>query len=86
MAVLAIGVAFVTYGAIAWHYQDFATHGVWLYDNGWKPHPMHFLVIGTCVTPLALWDIFMLEQRRAVRRQAAYPARDGAVTMAAEST
>ena len=74
MAVLTIGVAFVTYGAVAWHYQDFATHGAWLYDNGWKPHPMHFLVIGIGTIPLALRDIFVLEQGRTAQRQATPPA------------
>ncbi len=65
LAVLTIGVALVTYGVITWHYQDFTTQGVWLYDNGWKPHATHLLVIGTCVVPMALWDIFVLEQHRA---------------------
>ena len=73
LAVLTIGVALVTCGAITWHYQDFSTQGVWLYDNGWKPHPTHLLVIGTCVIPLALWNIFLLEQRRVEWRQAMLP-------------
>ena len=86
MAVLTIGFAFVTYGAIAWHYQDFATQGVWLYDNGWMPHPMHFLVFGMCVIPLALWDIFVLEQGRAASRRAMPPAADDAVAPEIPST
>lgn len=66
-AALAGAVALVTYGAITWYYQDFSAQGLWLYDNGWRPHATHFLVVGICGIPIALWDIFALEQRRAAR-------------------
>lgn len=71
LAVLTAGAGLVTYGVITWHYEDYTTHGVWLYDNGWKPHAMHLLVIGTCMMPMAMWDIFVLEQRRAELRRGA---------------
>ena len=73
LAILTIGVALVVCGAITWHYEDFAVQGVWLHDNGWKPHPTHLLVIGTCMIPLALWDIFLLEQRCIALRRATLP-------------
>ena len=68
-AVLTAGVALAIYGAITWHYQDFTTQGVWLYDNGWKPHATHLLVVGMCAIPMALWGIFELEQRRAALKR-----------------
>ena len=68
-AVLTGGVALVIYGAITWYYQDFSAQGLWLYDNGWRPHATHYLVAGMCGIPTALWDIFVLEQRRAARAE-----------------
>ena len=67
LLLLTIGVAFVTYGAIAWHYQDLSLRGFWLYDNGWRPHPIHLLVLGLTIIPLAMWDIFALEAMRGSR-------------------
>ena len=67
LLLLSVGVALVTYGVIAWHFEGLSLRGFWLYDNGWRPHPVHLLVVGLTLMPLALWDIFVMEARRGLR-------------------
>ena len=76
MLLLTIGIALVTYGAIDWQYRDFAMRGIWLYDNGWQPHPIHVLVAGIAIVPLAMWDIFSLEAMHHLRVTDAKAASD----------
>lgn len=64
LLLLSLGVALATYGAIDWHFQGLSLRGFWLYDNGWRPHPVHLIVIGLTLMPLALWDIFVMEALR----------------------
>ena len=58
---LTLGFALATYGAMDWHYRDLTMHGLWLYDNGWRPHPVHLLVLGLCAIPVALWQILAID-------------------------
>lgn len=58
---LTIGFALATYGAMDWHYRDLTMAGIWLYDNGWQPHPLHLLVLGLCAIPIALWQILIID-------------------------
>ncbi len=67
---LGIGFTFATYGLLTWREQGFSLAGVWLYDNDWRLHPLHFLIFGIGVIPPAIWEIFMLEVVLAARRQA----------------
>lgn len=64
---LSLGVALVTYGAIAWHYEGLSLRGFLLYDNGWRPHPIHLIIVGLTLMPLSLWDIFVMEAMRSTR-------------------
>lgn len=57
---LIAAVASLTYGLIGWHASSFDMNGVWLYDNGWRPHPVHFVALGIGLAAPMLWDIFTL--------------------------
>ena len=58
---LTVGFALAIYGAMDWHYRDLSMVGIWLYDNDWRPHPLHLLVLGLCTIPLALWQILAID-------------------------
>ena len=71
---LALATAALTYGAVAWHYLGFSLQGAWLVDNGFRPHPVHWIAAGAACVPMALWRIFLAEaQRAAKRKDAAVP-------------
>ena len=59
-ALLTGAMASICYGLIAWHATAFDMQGVWLYDNGWRPHPVHFIALGIGVAAPVVWDIFVL--------------------------
>ncbi len=65
---LAMAFALTTAGLMLWHAQDFGFQGIWFFDNDYKPHPIHFLVLGIAMIPPALWEIFMLEYKRDIER------------------
>lgn len=65
---LAMAFALTTVGLMLWHAQDFGFQGIWFFDNDYKPHPIHFLVLGIAMIPPALWEIFMLEYKRDIER------------------
>lgn len=80
---LAAAAALLSYGLVAWHDRGMAIDGLLLYDNDWRPHPMHLLVLGICLLPIAMWQVFALdveqEQRQSKRqRMPAPPAQQGA--------
>ena len=60
------GFALTTFGLMLWHAIDFRFDGIWLVDNGLRPHPLHAIMIGLALIPPTLWDIFLLEQQRRV--------------------
>lgn len=78
--VLAAATSAVAYGLLAWQYEGFTLVGVWLVDNDWRLHPVHFLVVGIGLIPPTMWDIFAMEMHAANRRSGKRPsgtARDG---------
>lgn len=66
--VLAAASSAVAYGLLAWQHQGFTLVGVWLVDNDWRLHPVHFLVLGIGLIPPTMWDIFAMEMHAARRR------------------
>lgn len=72
---LMVGVALTTFGLVYWQSQAFSLDGLLLFDNGWKPHPVHILAIGISLVPPSLWEIFVLES--AHLGSAPGPAGDG---------
>ena len=62
---LMIGVALATLGLLYWQNQGFTFEGLLLYDNDWRPHPLHILVLGIAMVPPAMWEVFVLDVRRA---------------------
>ena len=67
---LTAAVASLCYGLIDWHANAFSAQGIWLYDNGWRPHPVHFVAVGIALIAPALWDIFAMAFAAAERRVA----------------
>ena len=63
---LMIGVALSTLGLVYWQHRGFSFEGIWLYDNGYRPHPLHLLVLGIAMIPPAMWEIFLLDAHRGV--------------------
>ena len=60
---LAVAFALTTAGLMFWHSQDFSFQGIWFFDNDYKPHPLHLLMLGIAMIPPALWEIFILEYK-----------------------
>ena len=67
LVVLAAASSAVAYGLLAWQHQGFTLVGVWLVDNDWRVHPVHFLMVGIGLIPPTMWDIFAMEMRAAKR-------------------
>lgn len=67
-ALLIGAVTSLCYGMIAWHATAFDMQGVWFYDNGWRPHPVHFIALGIGVAAPVAWDIFVLALAAGERR------------------
>ena len=67
---LTVGFALATYGAVDWHYRDLSMAGFWLVDNGWRPHPLHLLMLGLCAIPVALWQILAIDLETQARQRA----------------
>lgn len=65
---LAAAVASLSYGLIDWHANAFSAEGLWLYNNGWRPHAVHFIALGISLIAPALWDIFTLALAASERR------------------
>jgi len=68
LIVLAAASSAVAYGLLAWQHAGFTLVGVWLVDNDWHLHPVHFLVVGIGLIPPTMWDIFAMETHAARRR------------------
>ena len=80
-AILAAAGASVAYGLLAWQHLGFSLDGLWLVDNDWRLHPLHFLVVGIGLIPPAMWEIFAMDVRareqRAVGEGRTGSGRDG---------
>ena len=72
---LALGMALATFGLLGWADSHYDLGGFWLYDNGWRPHPAHFMFVGLGLVPPAIWGVFVLEA--APRNRAPAAAADG---------
>lgn len=73
---LTSAVAFVTYGLATWQHEGFGLDGVWLFGDGGRLHPLHFVVVGIGMIPPTMWEIFALnagrrDASRRTRQQAA---------------
>lgn len=66
---LAVGCAMATYGVVDWHHRDLSMEGFWLVDNGWRPHPIHLLMLGLCAIPVALWQILAIDLETQARQR-----------------
>lgn len=66
---LAAAAALLGYGLVAWHDRGMAIDGILFYDNHWRPHPMHLLVLGICLLPIAMWQVFALDVKRQEQRE-----------------
>ena len=53
--------ALTTLGLVYWQSRGFSLDGLLLFDNGWRPHPIHILALGISLIPPSLWEIFVLE-------------------------
>ena len=77
---LMLGVALTTLGLVYWQSRGFSLDGLLLFDNGWRPHPIHILALGISLIPPSLWEIFVLEADAAKaareRTDAALPPRE----------
>ena len=58
---LMIGFALTTAGLMMWRSIGFSFNGIWFFDNDYRPHALHLLVLGLAMIPPALWEIFILE-------------------------
>ena len=65
---LMASVASVAYGLTSWHALAFDTSNVWLYNNDWRPHPVHFIALGLGLMGPSLWGIFVLAMLLGPRR------------------
>jgi len=65
---LALGFALTTGGLMLWHAQGFSFDGVWFFDDGFRLHPLHLIVLGLAIIPPTLWEIFLLEARQTDER------------------
>ena len=82
---LTAAVASLCYGLIDWHANGFSAEGIWLYDAGWRPHPVHFVALGIGLIGPALWDIFALTVARGERRlDVTEAAQEGGAAAASE--
>ena len=61
--------ALTAYGLIAWHDSGLSMEGLLLYDNGWRPHPLHYLMLGLGGLPPAMWEIFWQDAAARGRRR-----------------
>ena len=64
---LTAAAALATYGVIGWHDSGLSMVGLLLYDNGWRPHPLHLLVLGLGALPPAMWEIFWQDAKQRTR-------------------
>ncbi len=60
---LMVGVALTTLGLVYWQHQGFRLEGIWFFDNDYRPHPLHMMILGIAMIPPAMWEIFVLDAR-----------------------
>ena len=60
---LTAGFALTAAGLMMWRATGFSFEGLLLYDNGYRPHALHVLILGLAMIPPTLWEIFLLEHQ-----------------------
>ena len=68
---LTSAVALLTYGLAAWQHEGFGLEGVWLFGDGGRLHPLHFVVVGIGMIPPVMWEIFGLDSTTSAQAPAA---------------
>ena len=68
-ALLCVAAALTSFGLACWQHTGFSMEGFWFVDNDYRPHPLHFLALGLAMLPTTLWEIFLLDTRRAAPRR-----------------
>lgn len=58
---LMTGFALTTAGLMMWRASGFSFDGIWFFDNDYRPHALHLLILGVAMIPPSLWEIFLLE-------------------------
>jgi len=61
---LTAGFALIAAGLMMWRATGFSFESVWFFDNGYRPHALHLLILGLALVPPALWEIFLLEHQQ----------------------
>lgn len=64
---LTSAVALFTYGLASWQHEGFGLDGVWLFGDGGRLHPLHFVVVGIGMIPPVMWEIFGLDSTTSTR-------------------
>jgi hypothetical protein len=59
-----MGFALIAAGLMMWRAVGFSFDGIWFFDNDYRPHALHLLVLGLAMVPPALWEIFLLEHQQ----------------------
>ena len=54
-----------SFGLAYWQHTGFSMEGLWLVDNDYRPHAVHILALGLAMIPTTIWEIFLLDSRRA---------------------
>ena len=62
---LCVAAALTSFGLAYWQHTDFSVEGFWFVDNDYRPHPLHILALGLAMIPTTLWEIFLLDAKRA---------------------
>jgi len=65
---LMTGFALTTYGLMEWQQDGFSFQGIWFVEGVFNLHPLHFVVVGIAMIPPALWEVFVLDIKRHVRK------------------
>jgi hypothetical protein len=60
-SLLMLAFALTTFGLMGWQAVEFSFEGIWYFDNDYRVHAMHILILGLAMIPPALWEIFLLE-------------------------
>lgn len=62
---LTVAAALAAFGLAYWQHIGFSMEGFWFVDNDYRPHPVHILALGLAMIPTTIWEIFLLDSRRA---------------------
>lgn len=69
LALLCVAAALTSFGLAYWQHIGFSMDGFWFVDNDYRPHPLHILALGLAMIPTTIWEIFLLDSRRAAAQR-----------------